>query len=267
MTRSDAVQSALRAFQVVEALNNQRVTSLDSLHALTGLPKSTLVRLLETLIEGGYAFRVSRRDGYALTERVLRLSAGVRTRDVLVDVARPLLEGFTRQHKWQISLATSESGSMLVRFSTRQISPFAREEIFLNRRVSMLHSAIGQAYFANCSQEEQAFILKLLKAADPAEIDTIGGPKRLAELIAQVRADGFASRVRPESEPTCGLAVPILTPGAEERPLGSLVMTYYRAAMSEREAIAKYLEMLHGIAERIALGLMEAGGEAVEAAP
>lgn len=259
MTRSDAVQSALRALHLVEALNRQRVTSLDTLHALTRLPKSTLVRLLETLIEGGYVFRVSRREGYALTERVLRLSAGVRIRDVLVDVARPILEAFTRQEKWQVSLATSESGSMLVRFSTRQISPFAREEIFLNRRISMLHSAIGQAYFAACSADEKDLILKLLRAADPAQIDTIGGPKRLATLMAQVRRDGYASRVLPESEPTCGLAVPILTPGAAERPLGALVMTYYRAAMTEREAIARYLDMLHAMAERIALGLAETG--------
>jgi IclR family mhp operon transcriptional activator len=265
MTRRDAVQSALRAFHVVEALNRQRVTSLDTLHALTQLPKSTLVRLMETLIEGGYAFRVSRREGYALTERVLRLSAGVRTRDILVDVARPILEAFTRQHKWQISLSTSESGSMLVRFSTRQISPFAREEIFLNRRISILHSAVGQAYFAACSEVERELILKLLKAADPEQIDTIGGPARLAALMGQVRRDGYASRVLPETEPTCGLAAPILTPDVDDRPLGALVMTYYRAAMTEREAIAKYLDVLKDVARRIALGLVratDAGGDA-----
>jgi IclR family mhp operon transcriptional activator len=259
MKRADAVQSAMRALQIIEALNGRRVTSLEMLHALTHLPKSTLVRLLETLIEAGYATRVSRRDGYALTERVLRLSAGVRTRDLLVDVARPILEAFTRQHRWQISLSTSESGSMLVRFSTRQISPFAREEIFLNRRIAMLQSAVGQAYFAACARDEKEFILKLLQATDPTQLDAMGGPRRLAALMGQVRREGYASRVLPESEPTCGLAVPILTPGVAERPLGALVMTYYRAAMTERTAIDKYLDVLNDIAERIARELIEGG--------
>jgi len=91
MDRDETVHSVARAFNVVEILNSRRVTSLEALHKSTGVPKPTLVRLLETLIAAGYVHRVSRREGYAVTESVLRLSAGVRDRDVLVDVARPLM--------------------------------------------------------------------------------------------------------------------------------------------------------------------------------
>src|ERR1700735_3792302 len=87
-----------RGMNVVETLNLRPVTSLEALHQATRMPKPTLVRLLETLIAAGYVHRVSRREGYAVTEAVLRLSAGVRDRDVLIDVARPLIEAFTREH-------------------------------------------------------------------------------------------------------------------------------------------------------------------------
>src|SRR5512146_1942053 len=140
------VHAVTKALAVIEALNRGPVTPLAALHEVTGLPKSSLVRLLETLIEVGYVVRVSRRDGYALTEAVLRLSSGVRHRDVVVDVARPLMIAFTRRLKWQVSLATAESDAMLVRFTTRHISPFSREQNFLNRRVHMIQSALGRAY-------------------------------------------------------------------------------------------------------------------------
>ena len=211
----DHVQSLARGLMVIDAMNRSRVSSLSALHALTGLPKSSLVRLLETLIEAGYVVRISRREGYTLTDAVLRLSSGVRHRDLVVDVARPLMEAFTRRHKWQVSLATSETDSMLVRFSTRHISPFSREENFLNRRVGMLQSAVGRAYFAWCPDEEREFVLNALRAAG----DALAGPDRAADLealLARVRADGYATIERPRSDATRSFAVPVMEPGQDE---------------------------------------------------
>lgn len=258
MDKSNHVQVAVRVLDVIKALNRQPVTSLDTLHRVCGLPKSTLVRLLETLIEAGYVSRISRRDGYALTEGVLRLSAGVRHRDVIVDVARPLLEAFTRQHKWQVSLATCETETMLVRFTTRHISPFSREETFLNRRVAMLRSAIGRAYFAHCSAEERAFILKFLTASDPAQIEEVGGTTALAGLVERIRRDGYATIVRPRPDPTRSFAVPILQPGAIDRPLGAIVVFYYHSVMSEEEATGRYLGLLRDLADETGVGLLRA---------
>lgn len=258
MAADATVQSALRVLAVIEALNQHRVTSLEVLHGLTRLPKSTLVRLLETLIAAGYVVRVSRRDGYALTDSVLLLSAGVRHRDVLVDVARPALEAFTRKHKWQVSLATGERDSMLVRATTRDISPFAREEVFLNRQVGMLRSAVGRAYFAFCSPAERRTILKLVRTAHPEQVEELGPARAIAAMVEKVRRDGYAAIVRPPGDATRSIAVPVLEAGATDRPLGAIVMFYYHSVMSEAEAVRKYLGLLRALADQIALGLEEA---------
>jgi IclR family mhp operon transcriptional activator len=251
----DGVQSATRALKVIEVLNRRRVTPLEALHADTGLPKSTLVRLLETLIAAGYVARVSRREGYALTETVLRLSAGVRHRDLMVDVARPLLEAFTREHKWQVSLATREADVVVIRATTRDISPFAREPIFLNRQVPMLRSAVGRAYFAWCSEQEREVILKLIAAHDPAEIETAGGAGAVAAMVERVRRDGYATIVWPQSDPWRSFSIPVLDRSAPDQPLGSIVIFYYGSVMSEAEAVAKYLDPMRALAEAIAEGL------------
>jgi len=259
MQKEPQVQSASRALAVIEALNRRAVTPLETLHHETRLPKSTLVRLLETLIGAGYVARVSRREGYALTEGVLRLSAGVRQRDVMVDVARPLLEAFTREHKWQVTLATREGEVMLVRATTRDISPFAREPIFLNRQVPMLRSAMGRAYVAYAAAEEREVILQLLAAHDPAEIEAAGGPAGVAAMVERVRRDGYATIVWPQGDPWRSFSIPILDRAAPDQPLGSVVIFYYGSVMSEAEAVAKYLAPLRELAADIAQGLEAAG--------
>jgi IclR family mhp operon transcriptional activator len=240
---------------VIEVLNRRRVTPLEALHADTGLPKSTLVRLLETLIDAGYVARISRREGYALTENVLRLSAGVRHRDLMVDVARPLLEAFTREHKWQVTLATREGDVMLVRATTRDISPFAREPIFLNRQVPMLRSAIGRAYFAWCSRQEQEVILKLIAANEPGEVEAAGGEGAIAATAERVRRDGYATIVWPSGDPWRSFSIPILDRSAGDQPLGSVVIFYYGSVMAEAEAVARYLAPMRDLADAIAQGL------------
>jgi len=256
----DFVQSLSRGLAVIEALNRSRVSSLSALHALTGLPKSSLVRLLETLIDAGYVVRISRREGYALTDAVLRLSSGVRHRDLVVDVARPLMEAFRRRHKWQVSLATSETDSMLVRFSTRHISPFSREENYLNRRVGMLQSAVGRAYFAWCSDEEREFVLNALRAAGDA-LAAADRAEELEALLARVRSDGYATIERPRTDATRSFAVPVMEPG-EDGPLGALAFFYYRSTMTEPQATRRYLPLVSTLADEISAGLetARAGG-------
>src|SRR3569623_756778 len=96
------IQPILRALQVLEALNLKTQMTLAALHEATGLPKSTLVRLLDTLIAGGYVHRVSRRAGYGVAERALRLSGGFRHADRVVEAARPFISALTAELKWPI---------------------------------------------------------------------------------------------------------------------------------------------------------------------
>ncbi len=53
--KSDTVEAASRTLLLLEELNRHRVTSLDRLHKATGLPKSTVARLMKSLCAMGYA--------------------------------------------------------------------------------------------------------------------------------------------------------------------------------------------------------------------
>ena len=155
----------LRGLSVIEALNRRPVSSVEQIADQTGLPKSTVVRVLHILASKSYAERLPQRRGYRLGERVLALSAGFRSSDIVVEVSRPLLTKFTAEHTWPVGLATLDVDAMRVRSGTLQESPFSTsiDQARMSRRLPMLTSAVGRAYLAFCPADERETILRLLR--------------------------------------------------------------------------------------------------------
>ena len=149
-----------RSFAVLEALSRRRTSTLSVLVGETGLPRPTVVRLLHTLIALGYAARVSREQGYRLTDRVLGLSESIRFVDHLVDAAIPHMSRFTAEHGWPLYLATLSYGAITIRHSTAPESPMSFEGAGLNTRRPLLISALGRAWLAFCPEEERRTILR-----------------------------------------------------------------------------------------------------------
>lgn len=234
------IEPVRRAFTVLEALNRRRSTTLSVLAAETHLPRPTLVRLLQTLIELGYASRVSRQDGYRLTDHVLALAGGVRFIDHLVDAAIPHMSRFTSEHGWPLYLATLSSGAMTIRHSTAPESPMSFEGAGYNRQSPMLIGALGRAWLAFCSEEERRTILRGIGARQ--------GPA-LTAALAQIRDDGFAFTRPPRPTRIHGIAVPIL---GKDRVLGCLSMRFPRSAMSEEVVGQRFGRRLATLARAIA---------------
>jgi IclR family transcriptional regulator, mhp operon transcriptional activator len=245
------IEPVRRAFVVLEALNHRRSTTMSVLAAETGLPRPTLVRLLKTLIELGYASHVSRRDGYRLTDHVLTLAGGVRFIDHLVDAAIPHMSRFTSEHGWPLYLATLSAGAMTIRHSTAPESPMSFEGAGYNRRSPMLQGALGRAWLAFCGEEERRTILRGIGARQ--------GPV-LNAALAQIRREGFAFTRPPRPMRIHGIAVPIR---AKDRMLGSLSMRFPRSAMSEEVVGQRFGRRLAQLARTIAA---DVGSRALEAA-
>ncbi len=71
-------------------------SSVHQLYLATRLPKSTIVRLLGTLVDTGYVSRNCFQHGYNLTVRVQSLSAGYHGSPRLTELGRKLAVEFTR---------------------------------------------------------------------------------------------------------------------------------------------------------------------------
>jgi IclR family mhp operon transcriptional activator len=235
-----AIEPVRRSFAILEALSRRPQGTIATLADETGLPRPTVARLLGTLVELGYATRVSRHDGYRLTDRVLGLAQGIRFIDHFVDAALPHMRRFTRQHGWPLYLAAMSHRALVIRYSTAAESPMAFERLALRRQSPILSGAVGRAWLAFCSDEERRAILRDLGVRHDA---------RLAAALARIRRDGHAFALAARPTRLQGIAVPIL---GRDRILGCMSMRFTRSAMSDAEAGARFGPLLSNLARAIA---------------
>ena len=249
MSTGSPVESVRRAFALLEELNRQRITSVQHLHVATGLPKSTIVRLLETLRILGYVANDPRQGGYQVTSGVRSLSSGFHGDPLVVEAARPWTIEFTRQFKLPVGIGVFDRNSMIVRFSTISDSPMSPFHATINMRLPILTRAMGRAYLAFCPAEERAYILDVLAASDHPEDQAARCPEDVRDIIARVLRNGFAERsptVEPRSSNT--FSVPIQFKGDV---LATIGVTYFNSSMPKAKAISSYVPLLMDLARNI----------------
>ena len=86
------IQSAERIFQVMEMLADNGEMGLMELSGALGLHKSTVHRLLMSLIYMGYARQDELTQKYMLSYKVVSMAGRILERMDIVQVARPCLE-------------------------------------------------------------------------------------------------------------------------------------------------------------------------------
>src|SRR6218665_2196700 len=119
------IRAVERAIDVLGALNRCPVCTLDMLHRKTGIPKPTLIRLLETLQGKGLVTRAAQYGAYSLTCGVRQLSCGYHGAPRLVEAAMQPMDDLTRKLKWPIALAVPDHDAVVIRYSTLPTSPLS----------------------------------------------------------------------------------------------------------------------------------------------
>lgn len=242
MASPSVIEPVRRSFALLEALSRRRTSTISVLIEETGLPRPTVVRLLHTLMAVGYAARVSREQGYRLTDRVLGLSGSIRFIDHLVDAAIPHMSRFTSEHGWPLYLATLSYGAITIRHSTAPESPMSFETAGLNQRRSVLQSALGRVWLAFCSDEERQTILRDIGGLSTRQ------QAALDQALQRIRQSGHAF-TPPNRSSLNGMAVPVRH---RQRMLGCLSMRFPHSAMGEEEAATRFGKRLPLLARSIA---------------
>jgi IclR family mhp operon transcriptional activator len=229
------VQSVQRALALLAELNRQRATSVGELHQRTGLPKPTIVRLLETLIAEGFVASDSRVRGYQVTSKVAALSSGFHGAPMVIEAARPWAIDLSRRLKWPLAVAMLQEHAVYVRFSTIPDSPVSPFHATINMRLSLISRALGRAYLAWCPREERQLLVRMLSASGDAEDRPDNLARAVRQLVRATRSRGFAERdpnVEPKNSGT--IAVPVM---AGNLVLATLGLTYFRSAVRRSTVI------------------------------
>ena len=174
------VRGLTRGLDLLKALNSQEGgrSTLAQLAEVTGLHRTTVRRLLETLIAEGYVRRSESDDRYCLALNVRSLAEGFRDEDWVSSIAAPALSELLQTVVWPSDLTTPQGAALIIRESTHRFSPLSFHRAMVGQTIPMLLTAAGRAYFAHCPEEQQEQILHVLRAGDGAEA-SLGGPRAL----------------------------------------------------------------------------------------
>ncbi len=242
------VRAVVRTIDLLQALNRQPVSTLDVLHKHTGIPKPSIVRLLESLVSKGLVRHAPQYGAYYLTSLVNTLSSGYHSEPRIVEAARPRLDAVTEAIKWPLAIAVLDVDAVVVRYSTIPNSPLSLLHSTINMRLSLVSRAIGRAYLAFCEADERDTILALLKQSKNPEDAVVHDEQAVREMIEQTRKQGYALR-DPSVRPVSGtLAVPVFE---GKRVVATIGMTWIASTFGNDKAVERYLEPMQELSRAI----------------
>ena len=258
--KAPVIHAVSRAISLLRALNRQPVSTVDALYQLTRIPKPSIVRLLRTFEAEGLVQHAAQYGAYVLTSGVADLACGFHGEPRILQAVAPLVDALTMAIKWPVAVGVLDTDAVVVRHSTIPLSPLSFLHSSIGMRLSLVSRALGRAYLAFCSPEEQAVLLALIARSSRPEDALARQPEFVKAMLAEVRARGYALRdpsIRPVSQT---IAVPIFEGGHVAATLG---MTWFTAVHGTPFIVERYLAQLRGAADEAGERLMALGqGEA-----
>lgn len=176
---------------------------------LTGLPKPTLFRLLDTLCELGllrYSERISK---YLPGIVLLNMAAPVLARMTIRQLARPFMEDLANHINGQIQLSVG-SGLNLV---YAELAQGRQSQVFrpeIGMRVSLSRTASGRAYISTWSEQRREEFLEQLRKRDAERARWL--ESRLADAASDLREHGFCRSHGDLHREILTIAVPMRKP-------------------------------------------------------
>jgi IclR family mhp operon transcriptional activator len=250
-----SIRALERGLDVLQALQTGPGAGLKDLHAITGLPKATLLRILRTLAERNLVWQRMADGAYLPSSRSGQPKGDDASR--LVEVASSIMAGLCERVNWPSVLAVRHGAQMEVIETNRPRSHVSHLPLGpVGAKISMLLTSTGRAYFSFCSQEEREEILAQLQAEAAPEAVMARDAVWVARLVSQTQAQGYGQR-----DPTIAgegvgqkvmaddgrnsIAVPVIVAG---QVVASLNLTWTRRAAHTAQIVAEHLEDLRAAA-------------------
>jgi len=206
--RSGSVRSVVRALHLLRLVNEQRGLTQQDIHVLSGLPKPTVFRLLQTLKHEGYVEPDGARGVFHVARKALELSSGYTERTMIVKIAAPIALATTRKIiKWPLAIGTLDRGAIVVRYSSMPYSPLGVANSTLGHRHDLLESAMGRAYLIACNPAERRNLVLLLSSNSPQLADEV--QPRLDAVLANNSHLGYGLRLAQRKGDSATLAIAI----------------------------------------------------------
>lgn len=253
-TEYKTVRGLTRGLMLLNMLNKlDGGASVGLLAELSGLHRTTVRRLLETLLEEGYVRRSTSDDSFRLTIKVRQLSEGFRDEQWISALAAPLLGDLLREVVWPTDVSTLDVDAMVVRETTHRFSRLSFHRAMVGRRLPLLKTARPDLA-GLCPEQERKELIEMLASRPGDDYQLAREPLKLEAILARARKEGYGQNYRgwDQEEKIASIAVPLRS---EQRVIGCLNLVYMASAMTIEQAAEKHLPALQRVAKQIEEGV------------
>ena len=203
------MQSVERAFAILRALA-MAPAGVTELSDRVDLPKSTVARMLATLVEQGAVEQREAGGAYRLGASIADLAGGASVIANLVAVAKPHLEVLVRRSGEAAGLSLAEGYEAYYVAQVESPNPVQVRD-WTGARIPLHAVSSGQVFLAHWPEDALAGYLArpLARFTDNTLVD----PARLRRRLAQVRKDGHCWTDEEYAEGITSVAAPVFDGG------------------------------------------------------
>lgn len=187
----EIVQSVDRTLSIIEVLSDyEEGLGITDISEKVNLHKSTVHRLLNTLIYKGYVMQDSSTNKYGLTLKLFELGNKRVEQMNLVSVAEPYLKELMERTEEVVHLVVREK-SEIVYVSKVEPQKTIRMYSRIGKRMPIYSTAVGKAMMANMNEKE---LDKLWNESDVRKLTekTIVDLGQMKEHLEEVKLKGYA---------------------------------------------------------------------------
>lgn len=156
MPEKGMVQSVERTFLLIELLSQKREMSISELSQLSSLHKTTVFRLLNTLMSLGYVYQNDKTEQYGLTLKFLKISSSGLSRHDMRNEMKPILKSLSHKCGETVHLVERNGANVVYidKFESNKNS--VRMVSRIGMELGMTTTAVGKALLATASDAEIA---------------------------------------------------------------------------------------------------------------
>jgi len=245
------VRSLARGLKILAELNRAGRGIPSEIANTTGIDRTTVYRLLDTLEQEGFVGRAAA-DRFELTIKVRELSEGFTEKDQVAQIVAPELGRLLPKVLWPTDFGTFQQGAMIIRESTHRFSPFSTHRAMIGKSRPVLYSAMGRAVVAAATPTERNMMLRLIANSKQPDASQARDHRYLRTLLKQTRMRGYASSVGLVEPHISAIALPVRL---GTRVVGAINLIFYSSAMTPEEAAKRYLSYMKESVATIEAGL------------
>lgn len=207
-TERYAVRSVDRALDIIQCVAERNGTaSVDEITAATGLPKTTVFRVLATLTARRFVDRDPERQTYRLGTMALMIGARALGDLDLRQVAKPHIEQLMQRTSETVHLAVLADDTALC-IDKIDSNRSVRMSSFVGFRDPLYCSGVGKALLAFQDEDTRRTLLAGMRFGRLTP-HTIADSATLAAQIETIRRQGYATDIEEMEEGLACIAAPI----------------------------------------------------------